>query len=1414
MNKIFLLVLLFWGQILFGQAPTVTNVSAYSTSPTSATISFVLNPGSMATTILIQYGTNSGCSSSYFYPTAISNQGYYSITINGLNPGTLYYYRIQALGSDVTATTTTTFTTIAYATTIAATSISGTSATLNGSILANNLSITGTFHYGLNSNCGTTISTSPSTITGTSTTAVSAVVEGLTPNTMYYYQVQGVSSGGIFNGNVLTFTTSLEGSGTIASPYLIYNYNDLKTVKNNLTAVYRLMADINASASQSENQSAGFMPIGNSSTGFTGTFHGGGHTISNLYISRSSTDYVGLFGYISGNASIDSVTLTGGSIVGQTNVGSLVGSASTSALGKISNCTINTTYVSGTTDVGGLVGSKDGGLIINCISTCSVSGTDYVGGLLGSASGSITNCSTTGGVSAKSNTGGLIGYIMSGTISNCFATGSVRGTSNLLGGLLGLSGATITNCYAKGNVTASGSYSGGLIGYNGQTGSVKNSFASGTVTGYNNVGGLIGLSYDGSVVSLSFATGDVTATASETFVEVGGLIGYSHGIGVTNCYALGNVAGTGTATYMNAGGLIGDNYYCSISNCYAIGKVKGSSGLIGSNYSGTASNSFWNIETSSQKTSSGGIGKADAELVSQNTYTSSGWDFVNETVNGTNDYWNSNALKNNGYPYLAYQTIVLPTHSTQTITNISANTAMVVDTIIDLGGSELTAWGACWNSTGNPTISDNKENGMYSSTGELYTYLSSLIPNTTYYVKPFAANAIGMSYGKEVSFTTNAKAPNVTSNVVTNIAVSSATINGSVNANNSLTSVTFEYGITESYGTIVSASISSINGISSTLVSASISNLLPNTTYHYRVIGTNSGGITKGLDMLLTTYCIPTLISFTPNSCLAGSTVIITGTNFIGVNSVRFGGTNALTYTVTSSTTIEAVIGSGTSGDVSVTTAGGTASINGFVYINDLIINSGEYIIRSNTIVANLIIRPEAKLSIQSGIDLTILGNLTLQSDITGTATLVDNGTLIVSGTTTVEQYISIGRNWYIASPVSTAKSSVIKSEVNSKLWQYNETTSVWEELTNTSTSLGIMSGYVANKATNGIVSFTGENLNTGTISISNLSSTLASGSKRGFNLIGNPYPSCVSWDMADISGVDSSIWYRTQTVGNSYVFDTYNSHSKVGTNNNGKGEVTGIIPPMQAVWVHVKENQTGSVTFNNAMRSHPATGNVLKADATAPELIRLQVANGANTDEAIVVFNPEASNAYDAWDSQKMFAESAEVPQIYTTANAEKVVINGLESVATNSIIPLGFKTAKAGTFTISATEINGVDAVVLEDKLLNKTQDLTGSASYTFTSDNVDNASRFAIRLKANSVTDAPTVLKSIITIAAQNKSIVVTTSETTGTVNVYDLLGRIVETKAIAGTKTIVESPNGVYFVKVQTAKNVETKKLIIE
>ncbi len=211
--------------------------------------------------------------------------------------------------------------------------------------------------------------------------------------------------------------------------------------------------------------------------------------------------------------------------------------------------------------------------------------------------------------------GGLAGYNY-GDINDCYVTGTVTGKSNYVGGLTGRNTGTITDCYEIVTVAAgSSSYVGGLTGNNLST--IERCYAAGSVSGNSNVGGLTGR--DSGTMTSCYAMGDVSGNS-----YVGGFAGYKNGGTIATCYSAGIVAGT---SYV--GGLIG----------YMTGS--------------SVNNSFWDVETSDCNSSAGGTGKTTAEMQDINTFLTAGWDFVDETVNGTEDIWK--ICSGTNYPKLAWQ---------------------------------------------------------------------------------------------------------------------------------------------------------------------------------------------------------------------------------------------------------------------------------------------------------------------------------------------------------------------------------------------------------------------------------------------------------------------------------------------------------------------------------------------------------------------------------------------------------------------------------------------------------------------------------------------------------------------------------------------------------------------------------------
>ena len=268
---------------------------------------------------------------------------------------------------------------------------------------------------------------------------------------------------------------------------------------------YEQMNDINASATSSWNGGAGFSPIGNSTTNFTGSYDGQGFTLSNLYINRPSEDYIGFFGVVTGGT-ISNTNLTSISIYGKYVTGGLVGDSEVGSL--IQNCYTSGSIVSGSSAVGGLIGRCDH-TVTSSGSTCDV--TVISDGLW----------------DYERNFGGFVGWAAEeAIISQCYSTGDVTGWDNV-GGFAGQTCGTITNCYTMGNATRNTGSSTDVAAFAGALyggGTISNSYCTGDVFGGLSTRGFVGYFYsataennffDSEVSNQSTASGATAKTTVE-----------------------------------------------------------------------------------------------------------------------------------------------------------------------------------------------------------------------------------------------------------------------------------------------------------------------------------------------------------------------------------------------------------------------------------------------------------------------------------------------------------------------------------------------------------------------------------------------------------------------------------------------------------------------------------------------------------------------------------------------------------------------------------------------------------------------------------------------------------------------------------------------------------------------------------
>jgi len=195
------------------------------------------------------------------------------------------------------------------------------------------------------------------------------------------------------------------------------------------------------------------------------------------------------------------------------------------------------------------------------------------------------------------------------------------------------------------------------------------------------------------------------------------------------------------------------------------------------------------------------------------------------------------------------------TVTTEAVTAIGKTTADGNGNITDLGVPNPTEYGFCWNTTGNPTIADSRtEEGPVSATGAFASHISELSPDITYYVRAYATNTAGTSYGNEVSFTTRAQAATVTTEAVTNIGKTTATGNGNITDLGSPAPT--QHGVCwNTTGTPTIAGHKTEEGpVSSTgAFTSKITSLSPGTTYYVRAYITDAVGTIYGNEVSFTT---------------------------------------------------------------------------------------------------------------------------------------------------------------------------------------------------------------------------------------------------------------------------------------------------------------------------------------------------------------------------------------------------------------------------------------------------------------------------------------------------------------------------------------------------------------------------------
>ena len=224
-----------------------------------------------------------------------------------------------------------------------------------------------------------------------------------------------------------------------------------------------------------------------------------------------------------------------------------------------------------------------------------------------------------------------------------------------------------------------------------------------------------------------------------------------------------------------------------------------------------------------------------------------------------------------------------PALTTTAASSITQTSATSGGNVTSDGGATVTARGVCWNTSANPTITNSKTSDG-TGTGVFSSSIAGLTLGTTYYVRAYATNSAGTSYGTEVSFaTTNGGTiPILSSNSITGITSSTATCGGNISNDGGLT-VT-ERGVCWSIGLTPTLSDSkTIDGAGAGSFSSALVGLNAGTTYFVRAYATNSSGTGYGMAMsFITLGQVPTA------STLASTSVATTGSTLNGTVNANY----------------------------------------------------------------------------------------------------------------------------------------------------------------------------------------------------------------------------------------------------------------------------------------------------------------------------------------------------------------------------------------------------------------------------------------------------------------------------------------------------------------------------------------------
>ena len=486
----------------------------------------------------------------------------------------------------------------------------------------------------------------------------------------------------------------------------------------------------------------------------------------------------------------------------------------------------------------------------------------------------------------------------------------------------------------------------------------------------------------------------------------------------------------------------------------------------------------------------------------------------------------------------------------------------------------------------------------------------------------------------------------------------------------------------------------------------------------------------------------------------------------------------------------------------------------------------------SDALSKNIYIEAGAYLSVPSGKTLSVAENLVLKSNASKTAAIIDLNTtdkISVAGTVQAERYLSKDDYHYISTPVSGLNTSLFTD--SHATYAYNETAATDNWLYGwyaPSGSLTNAKGYALYYKTDYTLNFDGSTLNSGDYSIG---ISLTSGSeaieKRGWNLVGNPYPSAIDADLfiAENAGAISGTLYFWANGNNDGAYESsdYASWNGAGSTSSGGSIVpNGFIGSNQGFMV--KANGNANINFKNSMRAVNNTQFFKKRNETITRL-KLSINNENYYSEALIAFKDDASDEYDyLYDGLKLRANGS--ISIYTEMDSQPYGIQAFKTLPKDLkyfAVPVTYEASEAGKCSILVKEFENFKgiSVYLRDKFLNTGLVLNSGKEYNFVTEAGIFQERFEVVFSSRKAAPIPAVTSDILIYPNPNRGnfkIVVNSRDENYVSEIYSITGKLIYRNKFstseAGEIELGNQAPGIYLVKIISDKKVSTKRIFVK